>query len=55
MIDTTTPTTSTLKSNSIWYDQNGLDQFVIVGILAIIIVIFWAWTMIKFNNKKNKY
>jgi hypothetical protein len=51
MIDTTTPTTST----SIWYDLNDLDQFVIVGILAIIIVIFWAWTMIKFNDKKNKY
>jgi hypothetical protein len=30
-------------------------QFVIISIAAIIIIIAWAYTMIKINNKKNKY
>ena len=46
MVDTTPTPTST----SIWYDLNE-----ITAIIAIVLIIIWAWSMIKFNNKKNKY
>lgn len=54
MIQTETITTPT-TSNDIWSQLVFLDQFVIMVVIAILLIVVWAWSMIKYSERKNNY